>query len=66
MELDVDDEWAHLQVANDGAAAPGNEPGTGLATLSERLDAVGGRLVWGRDGEWFRVEARIPVGERAA
>lgn len=53
-------------MANDGAAAPGNEPGTGLATLSERLDAVGGRLVWGRDGEWFRVEARIPVGERAA
>lgn len=66
LELEVDGRWVRLQVANDGAAAPDQEPGTGLATLSDRLDAVGGKLAWGRDGEWFRVDARIPVGEWAA
>lgn len=66
LELEVDDRWARLQVANDGAAVPVEEPGTGLATLADRLEAVGGQMVWGRDGEWFSVDARIPIGERAA
>lgn len=66
LELEVDDRWARLRVANDGVADPAEEPGTGLATLADRLDAVGGKLAWGRDGEWFRVDARIPVTEMAA
>ncbi|RBQ19450.1 histidine kinase [Spongiactinospora rosea] len=55
---------AHLRMTNDGATglAEGSGAGTGLAGLGERLEAVGGTLVWERDGDRFEVAASLPVG----
>lgn len=67
LALEVDAETARLQMHNNGAGANGAAPGTGLATLAERLWAAGGALDWGREGEWFTVIARVPLaGERSA
>ncbi|GAA0837460.1 hypothetical protein GCM10009525_45780 [Streptosporangium amethystogenes subsp. fukuiense] len=57
---------ARLTVANDGAPdhpGTGREsgPGTGLQTLAERLQAVGGELTWRRDDDRFVVTASLPA-----
>jgi two-component system sensor histidine kinase DesK len=54
---------ARLVIDNDGVR-PGAGPaeagdGTGLASLAERLDAVGGRLSWDGDADRFVVTATV-------
>jgi len=59
-----DDAGARLVIDNDGArpARSGNgtpSDGTGLVSLAERLDAVGGRLSWASDDDRFVVTATV-------
>ncbi|MQY05818.1 sensor histidine kinase [Actinomadura macrotermitis] len=52
-----------LSVANDGAPARVAPPGSGIGNLRTRLAAAGGRLEAGRDGDRFRLTARLdPAG----
>jgi two-component system sensor histidine kinase DesK len=54
-----------VEVTDDGAAAPGGEPGNGLAGLAERLAAVSGTVEHGTcAGGGFRVLARGPAAEQ--
>ncbi|WP_106245339.1 sensor histidine kinase [Allonocardiopsis opalescens] len=58
-----------LTVANDGAGAPeaaGDGGGTGLRAMSERIGALGGRITTRRDGDWFMLDATIPLPKGAA
>lgn len=66
LALEVDPDWARLQIRNDGAGPVTQPPGTGLVTLAERLDSAGGTLDWGRDGKWFTVTARVPAERQSA
>ncbi|MBW8484885.1 sensor histidine kinase [Actinomadura parmotrematis] len=53
-----------LEIVNDGAGRRGDEAGSGLAGLAERLAAVGGALAAGpAGGGTFRVVAAVPRGE---
>ncbi|MFD2792465.1 sensor histidine kinase [Promicromonospora vindobonensis] len=65
-----------LTIANDGAGravdavpdgpgAPRPDGGTGLRAMSERIGALGGHVATSRDGDWFLLEATIPLPERA-
>lgn len=65
-----------LTIANDGAdlvdaaggpAAASPDAGTGLRAMSERIRAIGGHIATRRDGDWFLLEATIPLpeGDRA-
>ena len=62
-----------LTIANDGAGPPDAvaEPGagdpragTGLRAMSERIRALGGDLDTRREGDWFLLDASIPLPER--
>jgi len=55
---------AVLEIVNDGAR-PGGTPGSGLAGLAERLGQVGGNLTTQREGEEFRLVARVPLPSAA-
>jgi two-component system sensor histidine kinase DesK len=65
MVLVPDGAGAQLVIENDGArpAGPkgttGTGDGTGLVSLSERLDAIGGRLTWTHDDDRFVVTATV-------
>ncbi|MFD3686321.1 sensor histidine kinase [Nocardiopsis sp. NPDC058631] len=55
-----------LTIANDGAGSAGSAQagaGTGLRSMSERIGALGGRLSTRRDGDWFLLDATIPLME---
>ncbi len=65
-----------LTIANDGAdlvdaaggpAGASPDAGTGLRAMSERIRAIGGHIATRRDGDWFLLEATIPLpeGDRA-
>jgi two-component system sensor histidine kinase DesK len=65
-----------LTIANDGAGgtagvvpdgpdASRSDGGTGLRAMSERIRVLGGRITTSRDGDWFLLEATIPLPERA-
>jgi two-component system sensor histidine kinase DesK len=66
-----------LTIANDGApgpartgaaaghAAPGAGGGTGLRSMTERIRALGGRVTAHRDGDWFLLEATVPLRKDA-
>jgi two-component system sensor histidine kinase DesK len=57
---------ARLRVSNDGAdERPAGTGGTGLSTLTERLRAAGGELIWGHDGDRFVVVASLPANVAA-
>jgi two-component system sensor histidine kinase DesK len=47
-------------------AATRSDGGTGLRTMSERIRALGGRIATSRDGDWFLLEATIPLPQGAA
>lgn len=52
-----------VEVGNDGATEGlSGTGGSGLAGLTERLNAVKGRLDIAREGEWFRVRAELGEG----
>ncbi|GAA2641919.1 hypothetical protein GCM10010399_89710 [Dactylosporangium fulvum] len=64
----VEDGEAQLTIANDGAgtAQPSSadpNAGTGLHAMSERIRALGGRTETRRDGDWFLVDAVVPLTE---
>lgn len=52
-----------LTIANDGAGPTLGDTGegTGLRAMSERIGALGGRLTTRRDGDWFLLEAALPL-----
>jgi two-component system sensor histidine kinase DesK len=65
-----------LTIANDGAGAAdsartgGGEGavaaatgGTGLRAMSERVHALGGQVTTRRDGDWFLLDATVPLQE---
>lgn len=55
-------EAVEIRVANDGATAPADGAGTGLAGLRERVEAVGGRFSAGPSaGDRFEVYAHLPA-----
>ncbi|GLW11472.1 hypothetical protein Misp01_66000 [Microtetraspora sp. NBRC 13810] len=64
-----------LTIANDGAdpvrlvptGAASPDAGTGLRAMSERIRALGGHITTRRDGDWFLLQATIPLpeGDRA-
>ncbi|WP_047871233.1 sensor histidine kinase [Nocardiopsis sp. RV163] len=63
-----EDEEVHLTIANDGAgrARPARDgEGTGLRAMSERLHALGGRVTARRDGDWFLLDAALPLPKDA-
>jgi signal transduction histidine kinase len=58
-----------LVVADDGRGADGaaSEGGFGLSALKERVEALGGTLLWGdRPGGGFALEAKLPEVSRPA
>ncbi len=58
----------HLTIANDGAGPPRTARdggGTGLRAMSERLHALGGRVTARRDGDWFLLDAALPLPKDA-
>jgi len=52
-----------LHVSNDRALPTRESPGLGLRSMSERLHAVGGRLVTDRTGDRFDVVATVPLDQ---
>ena len=68
VDYRVVDGIARLRMGNDGAPTDGStrttpspDPGTGLASLAERLAAAGGQLTWSHRGDRFEVLASLPV-----
>ncbi|MFI2363826.1 sensor histidine kinase [Promicromonospora sp. NPDC019610] len=61
--LVIDNDGARPAASGDGTAGAGavgtTGDGTGLASLAERLDAVGGRLSWVSDDDRFVVTATV-------
>ncbi|WP_176451821.1 sensor histidine kinase [Enemella dayhoffiae] len=57
-----------LTLTNDGAGGrPATEStGTGLPSMADRLEAVGGRLTVQPEGDWFTVTAAVPSAPRPA
>ncbi|MFC8799673.1 sensor histidine kinase [Promicromonospora sp. NPDC057138] len=50
----------------DGPGATRPDGGTGLRAMSDRIRALGGRITTSRDGDWFLLEATIPLPEGSA
>ncbi|MEU6716161.1 histidine kinase [Nonomuraea sp. NPDC046802] len=58
-----------LTIANDGAGpaeAGADATGMGLRSMSERIRALGGSLTTRRDGDWFLLDATIPLPKEDA
>lgn len=68
LEAIAGDGVLRLRVRNDGVSsappaaqpAAGDRAGRGLANLTTRVQAAGGRLTSGYDGEWFHLVAELP------
>ncbi|MGZ4507919.1 MAG: sensor histidine kinase [Blastococcus sp.] len=66
VSLDTGADGVRLSVVDDGRGGAGT-PGTGLAGLAERVEALGGRLTVGPvDGHGFRLTAAVPLDVPAA
>lgn len=63
VDLAADDALAVLTISDDGRGATGTpDPGSGLAGLAERVEALGGRLDAGvAGGRGFRLRAELPL-----
>jgi two-component system sensor histidine kinase DesK len=62
VALDTGPAGVTLTVVDDGVGGAG-APGTGLAGLAERVEALGGRLTAGpADGGGYRLAAAVPLG----
>ncbi|WP_423462077.1 sensor histidine kinase [Promicromonospora sp. MS192] len=68
----TEDGQVQLTLANDGAGQPGTDAagrdggGTGLRAMADRLRSVGGRVTTRRDGDWFLLDAQIPLSSPGA
>ncbi len=47
-------------IADDGRGGR-NQPGTGLSSMRERVEAAGGQFDWRSDGSGTRIDVRLPV-----
>lgn len=50
-----------LEVSDDGTSAAAWRPGVGLTSMLERVEEVGGTLVWSDEGQPSRVTAVLPL-----
>ncbi|MGR6919552.1 sensor histidine kinase [[Actinomadura] parvosata] len=50
--------------APDGPHAANRDGGTGLRAMSERIRELGGHIATRRDGDWFLLDATVPLPER--
>jgi signal transduction histidine kinase len=56
------DRWAEISIADDGCGGARAEDGSGLRGLSDRVEALGGRLiVTSAAGDGTTVRARLPL-----
>jgi signal transduction histidine kinase len=60
VRLEVGEESTELTVDSAGAGARGPDGGTGLLSMRERAEALGGRLSAGPEGDGWRVHAVLP------
>jgi two-component system sensor histidine kinase DesK len=64
IEAAAGDGTVRLQISNDGVPArppAGDDSGSGLANLTARVHAAGGRLNHRQAGGWFDLTAEIPL-----
>lgn len=66
VELACSEVAVHLSIADDGLGGTGTSIGNGIRGMQERAARHGGtvRTGQGPDGRGWRVEARLPVGDR--
>ncbi|MER5627019.1 histidine kinase [Streptosporangium sp. NPDC002544] len=62
----IDADEVLLTIANDGVSDSGpaqstTDVGTGLRAMFDRIHAIGGRAETRRDGNWFLLEAAVPL-----
>ncbi|HEY6737306.1 MAG TPA: histidine kinase, partial [Actinopolymorphaceae bacterium] len=64
LRVDQVDHRVEIEVRNELTSTPATTvSGTGLASMRERAQSVGGSVTADRDGNVWRVHARLPVGE---
>ncbi|MEA2683539.1 MAG: two-component system, NarL family, sensor histidine kinase DesK [Chloroflexota bacterium] len=62
VRLTREDDVAMLEIVDDGLGAGDTGTGNGLRGLGERVEAIGGEVVAGRDnGRGFRLTVRVPA-----
>jgi signal transduction histidine kinase len=67
VSIAVRDEHLVVRVSDDGGGMRvDSRPGTGLASMRERVDEVGGRIVIESDEQGTRIIAQLPLHERMA
>jgi signal transduction histidine kinase len=67
VSIAVGDEHLVVRVSDDGdGMRADSRPGTGLASMRERVDEVGGRIVIESDERGTRIIAQLPLHERMA
>jgi signal transduction histidine kinase len=67
VSIAVRDEHLVVRVSDDGdGMRADSRPGTGLASMRERVDEVGGRIVIESDVRGTRIIAQLPLHERMA
>jgi signal transduction histidine kinase len=67
VSIAVGDEHLVVRVSDDGdGMRADSRPGTGLASMRERVDEVGGRIVIESDEQGTRIIAQLPLHERMA
>jgi PAS domain S-box-containing protein len=64
ISLRVEDQLLHLSIRDDGAGGADASRGTGLTGLTDRLEALGGRIeIESKLGGGTRIESEIPVAD---
>ena len=64
VTLQVDDAWAEITLADDGAGGARTEDGGGLRGLCDRVEALGGRLTLASPvAKGTTLRARIPLAK---
>ncbi|GID30599.1 histidine kinase [Paractinoplanes brasiliensis] len=61
VRLDVDGDRLIVEIWDDGGGASGVREGTGLVSMRERADELGGRLAWSSGPGGTRIRAELPA-----